>query len=712
MKRLFFLAVLAMMLCSSTAHIWAQQKTPLMEQIDAALGQFSTLLDEKKYAEALKAANDAVESLPQPVKETYKPYAESCYGSLSWGLTLNKQYAPAAEAAKKALTFGNGEWIEGNLAHAYLMSGQTQEAEKIYRKYIGKIFGEGEDAQSWSQIILGDFKIMREAGIVSPEIAKIEQIFEQEKAKARLENKTKNFTFPIPPTATICLSRVSPNGEYAFLVTYHGEGRKPNFEFLLIDLADGSILTRKKHSDLERKKEYGDWVYKHPLNGGYKLTFGKIVFSDVQFTPDSKKIVFLNDNNPTFYDVTNIDKGIDNSQEVNLPIDYFEGGTIYSHKIAFSADGSLIALEKIGTQKGEGKKYLLVKIYDLQQKKILVETSFEVENYADFNSSLVFSSDSKHLYVPVVSAANTLRYSPYKERWEFSNYPVDYVDLEIARLKTGKGEVLEVTVGARLNSVVDMTQNNIVFTCPGLVTRPDLSLDSEIEKYGYRYLLPGISIHTGDKRSIPVGNLTLREIPEDSLTAKTFSLHGKMNETLTKYQDSSLFFSFRGFPAKESNFLRYLPGGERALFFIAEEKEPDGKVIDVSQGDARKKALDAMSEASNKSRLGIVDKPIIGLGIFNLAQEIAKTKPKLLELARLDSKNAQQKEENVKKFDKSVKEDYAKWRKTVKAGKESRYGLILEVKGEMAKVQIAPNKTQWYKIEDLYGLGYGITDTD
>jgi hypothetical protein len=35
------------------------------------------------------------------------------------------------------LTFGNGEWIEGNLAHAYLMSGQTQEAEKIYRKYIG-----------------------------------------------------------------------------------------------------------------------------------------------------------------------------------------------------------------------------------------------------------------------------------------------------------------------------------------------------------------------------------------------------------------------------------------------------------------------------------------------------------------------------------------------------------------------------------------------
>jgi hypothetical protein len=27
-----------------------------MEQIEAALGQFSTLLDEKKYAEALKAA--------------------------------------------------------------------------------------------------------------------------------------------------------------------------------------------------------------------------------------------------------------------------------------------------------------------------------------------------------------------------------------------------------------------------------------------------------------------------------------------------------------------------------------------------------------------------------------------------------------------------------------------------------------------------------
>jgi hypothetical protein len=99
-------------------------------------------------------------------------------------LTLNKQYAPAAEAAKKALTFATSEssteWIEGNLAHAYLMSGQTQEAEKIYRKHIGKTFGEGEDAQSWSQIVLGDFKIMREAGIDSPEMATIEKMMESD----------------------------------------------------------------------------------------------------------------------------------------------------------------------------------------------------------------------------------------------------------------------------------------------------------------------------------------------------------------------------------------------------------------------------------------------------------------------------------------------------------------------------------------------------
>jgi hypothetical protein len=342
-----------------------------------------------------------------------------------------------------------------------------------------------------------------------------------------------------------------------------------------------------------------------------------------------------------------------------------------------------------------------VKIYDLQQKKILVETSFEVETYPGFNSSLVFSSESKHLYLPV-ERAKPLRYYPYDKMMKFGNYPVDYVDLEIARLKTGKGEVLEVTVGARLNSVVDITQNNIVFTCPGLVTRPDMSLDSEIEKNGYRYLLPGISINR-DKRSIPVGNLTLREIPEDSLTAKTFSLHGKMNETLTKYQDSSLFFSFRGFPAKESNFLRYLPGGERALFFIAEEKELQPE----NRNESLTERLNREIAERNKS-----DRTIIGLGVFNLAQEIAKTKPKLLELARLDSKNRQQIDENVKKFDKSVKEDYAKWRKTVKVGKQSSKGLILEIKGEMAKVQIAPNKTQWYKIEDLYGLGYGITDTD
>lgn len=230
--------------------------------------------------------------------------------------------------------------------------------------------------------------------------------------------------------------------------------------------------------------------------------------------------------------------------------------------------------------------------------------------------------------------------------------------------------------------------------------------DNVQERYEYdRKYLMGANRYD-DKRTLTVGKTSILSIPEDSLTAKTFSLHGKKDETLTKYQDSSLFFSFRGFPAKESNFLRYLPGGERALFFIAEEEKlkSNNESMDI---EARKERLNREIAEMNK-----VKKPIIGLGIFNLAQEAATSRTKLLELARLDSKNRQQIEENVKKFDKSVKEDYAKWRKTVKVGKKSSKGLILEIKGEMAKVQIAPNKTQWFKIEDLYGLGYGITDTD
>lgn len=220
MKRMFFLAVLAMMVCASTAHIWAQQKTPLMEKIDAALMKSSTLLDEKKYAEALKAGNEAVEYLPQPLKETYKPYAKTCYGVLSWYLTLNKQYALAAEAAKKALTFATSEssteWIEGNLAHAYLMSGKTQEAEKIYRKHIDKVFGEGEDAQSWSQIVLGDFKIMREAGIDSPEMATIEKILNSRMIKLESAAIVKSAGIPIGEYDFV---RLSPDKKYFAIVT-------------------------------------------------------------------------------------------------------------------------------------------------------------------------------------------------------------------------------------------------------------------------------------------------------------------------------------------------------------------------------------------------------------------------------------------------------------------------------------------------------------
>ena len=195
MKRMFFLAVLAMMVCASTARLWAQQTTPLMEQIEATLGQANALVNEKKYAEALKVANDAVESLPQPVKENYKPYAAVCYGGLSWKLTLNKQYIPAAEAAKKALTFAtdNAEWIEGNLAHAYLLVGKTQEAEKIYRKHIGTVLG--SERQSWADIVIVDFNSMRAVGISSPDMDKMEQMLQQEAEKMRSEAKKRDFFF-------------------------------------------------------------------------------------------------------------------------------------------------------------------------------------------------------------------------------------------------------------------------------------------------------------------------------------------------------------------------------------------------------------------------------------------------------------------------------------------------------------------------------------
>ena len=692
MKRIFLVALLAIMFFTDTEVLQAQQKTPLMEQIEAALGQASTLLDEKKYAEALKAANDAVEYLPQPVKETYKPYAESCYGNLSWSLTLNKQYAPGAEAAKKALTFATSEssteWIDGNLAHAYLMSGKTQEAEKIYRKYIGKIIGEGEYAQSWSQIILGDFKIMREAGIDSPEIAKIEQIFEQEKAKARMENKTKNYTFPIPPAKDILLTRVSPNGEYAFLVNeLMEEGEKSGifgrklFNLLLIDLSDGSILFREKHTDSIL-----------------------IQLKDVQFTPDGKQIVFLNTKKMfiylTYLNVVNMNKGSVRDQVINVPLgdnirdprerNRIAGGV--GIKFSFNPDASLIALaiQNLGH------------IYDPQQEKILATFEAELPNYLfngrnpTFNSSLVFSSDGKHLYFPIKSTSDNSYHYRGQNAVYPGNYPNDYLDIEINRLKTGKGEVLEVTGGAVQSGVVDISQNNTVFTTPGLVIRDDAWYDSEIQSKNY--LMAG-TLSSNDNRSLTVGNTSMRSIPKDSLAAKTYSLHGKMNETLTKYRDSSLIFSFRGFPAKESNFLRYLPGGERALFFIDEEKG-------IFYKDGSQTKQQEIEEEAWQSR--VKDGSIKGLGIFNLAQEAEKSKAKLVELGRLGAKELKRREENGKEWTKAV-EKAEKALKNVKVGDTVHEGLVIKREGNRVLIQPSggtATAAKWYNISQLSVLGF------
>ncbi len=427
---MFFLAVLAMMVCASTEHIRAQQKTPLMEKIDAALEKIFKLTDdEKKYAEALQATNEAIEFLPQPVKENYKWYAFWCYKMKSYCLSMNKEYAPAVEAAKKALTFTtdnkDAAYAEEDLAHAYLMLGKTQEAEKIYRKYIGKTFG--DEATPWKQFILDDFNRMREAGIESPDMAKIEQMFKQEYIKLRNANKNKDHGFAIPETGGILLARVSPNGELLLAITKEDQ-------ILLIDLLSSEVLVNKKN-----------------------------VFTsdDIQFSPDSKQVAMINSNNPnveiSYYDLS-LDTVI-RKQELKILSKKKDW-----YRFTFSSDGELIVLlqggESFAPLYGDPSTQKCY-FYDVQKETVLGENTLHFnagcKRPPDFNATVVLSADNQFLFLPYCGMDP---YHPSAMSSKSTFPPTHYNIYALEIIKTGKGKFIEATFIANRNGVMDISTSN------------------------------------------------------------------------------------------------------------------------------------------------------------------------------------------------------------------------------------------------------------
>ena len=93
----------------------------------------------------------------------------------SYHLIFSKKFAKAEATAEKALAFDeHEEWVNANLAIAYLMQGKLDDAKALYAYLKNKPNRSGR----YKKTFLADLDELETAGITHPDIAKIRKLLE------------------------------------------------------------------------------------------------------------------------------------------------------------------------------------------------------------------------------------------------------------------------------------------------------------------------------------------------------------------------------------------------------------------------------------------------------------------------------------------------------------------------------------------------------
>jgi hypothetical protein len=101
-------------------------------------------------------------------------------GAFSFASVLAENFSQAESASREAIVIAPGEiWIETNLAHALMLQGKLGDADAVYSGNRGKMIGD----QTWEQVVVDDFAMLREAGIDHPHMAEVEAGFKDRAAK-------------------------------------------------------------------------------------------------------------------------------------------------------------------------------------------------------------------------------------------------------------------------------------------------------------------------------------------------------------------------------------------------------------------------------------------------------------------------------------------------------------------------------------------------
>lgn len=137
------------------------------------------LLDQKKYDEACRAfgnPRDVLEPLVVKFPDNlfYKNSLANIYGGSSWACLLAQRPDEAIGAASKGLELDPTRvGAKMNLAHGYLLTNQFEKAKAIYLENKDVKLPDG---RGFAQVVLKDFKDLREAGVSHPDLNAIERL--------------------------------------------------------------------------------------------------------------------------------------------------------------------------------------------------------------------------------------------------------------------------------------------------------------------------------------------------------------------------------------------------------------------------------------------------------------------------------------------------------------------------------------------------------
>jgi len=126
----------------------------------------------KSLDAARKAANIAREERVKKDNSGTRDRVISALGTLAWVELLNNHPEAAEKACVAALDIDPSQaWINGNLAHSYLLTNQEDKARTIYVKNQG----ETVNGDRFEQAVVQDFAALRKLGLGNATMAKLEK---------------------------------------------------------------------------------------------------------------------------------------------------------------------------------------------------------------------------------------------------------------------------------------------------------------------------------------------------------------------------------------------------------------------------------------------------------------------------------------------------------------------------------------------------------